>query len=198
MPLSSTSPRDRDDHRAKLWTATILAAGLVTTGAVVAGVARGHHEARRTADVRQVASSSERVRHAGGGPAVPRLGSAFTCPTGATPSVVIDDVRVHPALDHGIWFHPGHYRIAVRGHVVNGTNAAVEVKGVHWTVGGSPWGARTRVPGALRSESMEDVVASGRVLSTTRERMTLAGRLFWSWQSPRARSCNRSRLIDDD
>jgi hypothetical protein len=189
----------RSEHRAARWTVMILAACLLTLGALVAGVARGHQEARRSASLDHVVSRPVTSLHqAGAVPGVQGGRRATACPVGATPAVVIDDVRVHPALDHGFWFHPGRYRIAVRAHLVNGTNAALRVKGVHWTVGDRPWRARTHVSTAMRSESMSDVVASGPLVSTTRERMALAVRLSWGWQGARARSCGRDGLVDDD
>jgi len=200
MPLSPTPPTDRrSEHRAARWTVTVLAACLLTAGALVAGMARGHEEALRSASLDHVVSRpATSVHQAGAAAGVQRGRRATVCPVGATPAVVIDDVRVHPALDDGFWFHPGRYRIDVRGHLVNGTNAALSVTGVHWTVGDRPWPARTHFSTAMRSESMSDVVASGSLVSTTRERMALAVRLSWGWQGARARSCGRDGLVDDD
>jgi hypothetical protein len=196
MSLRTGTAMDRNEHRARRWTVTIMAAVLLIGCALVAGVARGRAEAGRAPTPRHVAPASGGFVHQAAG--VRRDRRASRCPIGGVPGVVIDDLRVRPALEDGFWLRPGHYRVLVRGHLVNDTNAAILMDAVRWTVGDRPWRARTHLLRAMRPDSSLPFVARGGLVSTKQERMALAARLSWGWRDPRLRPCGRSSLAEDD
>lgn len=196
MPLSRASARSLDDRRAPRWTITIVAAGLLTVCALSVGVARSLVEANRPPGGQQAASSIGGPLHRAA--TADRRQSTPNCPKGAVPRVVIEGVQVSPALGAGLWLRPGRSRITVRGSLVNDASAAIVVRRVPLTVGGSAWHPHVRFARTIGPYSSETFLARGAAVVTSRERMALAARLSWAWQDHEIRPCGPKGLAEDD
>jgi hypothetical protein len=195
MSLSGLLPRWLGERRARRWTVATLAAVVVGTGALgTAGVRSFDPDAGAAA---AGPSGTERAGTSQNGLGA-RQRKHHSCPSGAVPAVVVDEVRTQPAPIGGIWLRPGMYRVVVRGHLANDTDAAITVGGVRATIGDRPWRPRARWPRSLAAESTGRVILRGAFRSPSRQRLAVATHLSWGWRGPPNRACGVSGLAEDD
>jgi hypothetical protein len=195
MPLTSRTPWP--EHRALRWTAAVVVAVLVMTGAVVVGLAHGRSAAHRHGDGPQAVSPIQGpVRKAA--TIRDRHGRRHTCPHGAVPGVVIEGVHVYPEPAQGLWLLPGRYRLAVRGRLVNESSAPIDVRGVHLSLGHAVWSPTTPRAHAVGADSSTSFRLRAPWHSRTTQRLALRARLSWQWQDSSVRACGTKGLVEDD
>jgi hypothetical protein len=125
-------------------------------------------------------------------------GTRVTCPHGAEPTVTLTGAQFEPALSGGTSFARGRYRIRLVGTVDDETGAAIDVRGVRFTLGGHAWAGKPAVATRVAANSSARLVVEGEYVARRTERVDLRSHLDWRWADPGLSACGAKGLIDDD
>jgi hypothetical protein len=125
-------------------------------------------------------------------------GAQIFCPSGAVPSITINEAAFEPALKDGRSFAAGHYRITLRGLVVNETNATIAINSYAVTIGDTAWTATVDGPSTAGAGTAAAISVHGTYDSTGPTQASLHVTMQWVWSATSLQPCGKRGLVEDD
>jgi hypothetical protein len=178
-------------------TAAGLAATLILAGA---GACSSSGQLQERQEPSSAATIVREVQGPGSSPAtvISKNGKVITCPSGAEPTVYIEEATFGPLLTGGTRLSRGTYSIALHGRVVNETNSPILIRSIQLAVGSTRWRIRVSHPRRLTSGDSKPITAEGSFRNEHVQQAKVSAHLTWSWRDAGLLPCGAKGLIEDD
>ncbi|MEV4517512.1 hypothetical protein AB0K00_52220 [Dactylosporangium sp. NPDC049525] len=125
-------------------------------------------------------------------------GAQIFCPSGAAPTITVNDAAFEPALSDGRSFTAGKYRIRLRGLVINETTASIAVDTYVVRVGDTVWPATVHGPATVQAGGADELTVEATYDSTGPTQASVHVTMQWVWSATALRPCGKRGLVEDD
>jgi hypothetical protein len=125
-------------------------------------------------------------------------GAQIFCPSGAAPTITVNEAVFEPALKDGRSFAAGRYRITLRGLVINETTATIAINSYAVTIGDTAWPATVAAPKSVGAGTATPISVDGTYDSTGPAQASLHVNMQWVWSATSLRPCGKRGLVEDD